>query len=66
MKISKTYVSTRAQILFWRTASQLIRFALEHKHGLYKALTVAPIAIIALAAFILGRGVGLLIGTGLF
>lgn len=66
MMTTKSNFSSRAQIVFWRTVSQLTRFALRHKRGLYNALTVAPIAIIALAAFIVGRGVGLLIGTGLF
>lgn len=56
----------QARLLFWRAATRATALALRHKRGLYKALTVAPIAIVAMAAFILGRGVGLLIGTGLF
>lgn len=64
--LTKEELKQRTRILFWRAASRATALALRHKRGLYRALTLAPIAIVAMAAFILGRGVGLLIGTGLF
>ncbi|MGA9532952.1 MAG: hypothetical protein WBR18_09575 [Anaerolineales bacterium] len=66
MTFSREYISTRIRIAFWRAASETTSFALRHRHGLYQALTYAPIAIVALAAFILGRGIGMMVGTGLF
>lgn len=66
METTREQLAQRARVVFWRAASRATSLALRHKRGLYKALTVAPIAIIAMAAFILGRGVGLLIGSGLF
>jgi hypothetical protein len=66
MRHPQTYVPIRIRIAFWRAASGITSFALRHRRGLYQALTYAPVAIVALAAFILGRGIGLLIGTGLF
>jgi hypothetical protein len=66
MTFSREYISTRIRIAFWRAASETTSFALRHKRGLYQALTYAPIGIVALAAFILGRGIGLLIGAGAF
>lgn len=56
----------KAQITFWRAAAKATGFAIRHKKGLYRALTVAPVAIVALAAFILGRGLGLLLDAGVF
>jgi hypothetical protein len=52
--------------VFWRTAAHVTSFAYRHRQGLYRALTYAPIAIVAVAAFVVGRGIGLLIGAGLF
>lgn len=56
----------QAQLLFWQVASKTMRFALRHRKEVYQALTIAPIAIIAMAAFILGRGLGMLIDAGVF
>ena len=61
-----TNMKIKAQIAFWRAAAKATGFAIRHKKGLYRALTVAPVAIVALAAFILGRGVGLLLDAGIF
>lgn len=64
-KVAST-VKIKTQIAFWRAAAKATGFAIRHKKGLYRALTVAPVAIVALAAFILGRGVGLLLDAGVF
>jgi len=61
-----TYLTERSRIVFWRTAAHVTSFAYRHRQGLYRALTYAPIAIVAVAAFVVGRGIGLLIGAGLF
>ena len=57
--------STKAQLFFWQVASKTMRIALRHRKQVHQALTIAPIAIIAMAAFIIGRGLGLLIEAGL-
>lgn len=59
-------IKLKSQIAFWRAAANATGFAIRHKKGLYKALTLAPVAIVALAAFILGRGLGLLLDAGVF
>ncbi len=66
MNISMDYVTTKAQLIFWQMASRTMRVALRHRKGIYQALTFAPIAIVALAAFIIGRGLGMLIEAGVF
>ena len=66
MKFSNSDITTRAQLIFWQMASKSMRLALRHRKELYQALTIAPIAIIAIAAFIIGRGLGLLIEAGVF
>lgn len=66
MDISKDVWVAKGRIAFWRSISSMTALALRHRRGLYRALTVAPLAIIAVAAFILGRGVGMLIAAGLF
>jgi len=66
MTQTMSYLTERSRIIFWRSAALATAFALKHRQGLYQALTYAPIAIVALAAFVLGRGIGLLIGNGLF
>lgn len=66
MNISMDYLITRAQLTFWRAVARLMRLALRHRQEVYRALTVAPIVIIATAAFIIGRGLGLMIEAGIF
>jgi hypothetical protein len=65
MNSSIDTISTKAQLIFWQAASKTMRFALHHRKEVHQALTIAPIAIIAMAAFILGHGLGLLIEAGL-
>lgn len=59
-------IKTKAQIIFWRTAARVTGYAIRHKKRLYQALTVAPVLIVALAAFIIGRGLGQLLSAGVF
>lgn len=66
MNITMDYVNTKAQLIFWQTASKAMRLALRHRKRIYQALTFAPVAIVALAAFIIGRGLGMLIEAGVF
>ena len=66
MNNSISQLKAKAQLMFWRTASKTMRFALLHRRQIHKALTVAPVAIVAMAAFIIGRGLGLLIEAGVF
>lgn len=66
MKGPISKIRLKAQIAFWRTAAKATGFAVRHRRGLYKALTYAPLAIVALAAFIMGRGIGLLLDAGVF
>ena len=66
MKFSGENLTMQAQLVFWQLASKTMRLALRHRKEVYRALTIAPIAIIAMAAFIIGRGLGLLIEAGVF
>jgi hypothetical protein len=66
MDISREFLVRRGRIVFWRSVSKVTAFGLRHRQGLFHALSLAPIAIIALAAFIVGRGFGMLIASGMF
>ncbi len=66
MRTHFSKIKLKIQVTFWRTAARATGFAVRHRKGLYKALTYAPLAIVALAAFIVGRGVGMLLETGVF
>jgi hypothetical protein len=50
------------RILFWRALASGTEWAVEHRAGVYQALTVAPFVTAALMAFMLGRIVGALLG----
>ena len=54
------------RIMFWRSVAYGTEWAVEHRAGVYRALTIAPFVTVALMAFMVGRIVGALLGLVTF